>query len=102
MPKRQEWKLRVLLRWRISRVRRMNAAEYKAARKRLGTPVGGTVGGPDKRDIFSFRGRTGGGRFPQGRDGRRGGRGGRQDDDEDGDWPAQSAITADLGEDGAA
>ena len=72
------------------------------ARKRLGTPVGGTVGGPDKRDIFSFRGRTGGGRFPQGRDGRRGGRGGRQDDDEDGDWPAQSAITADLGEDGAA
>ena len=37
MPKRQEWELRVLLRWRISRVRRMNAAEYKAARKRLGT-----------------------------------------------------------------
>lgn len=37
------------------------------ARRRLGSPIGGTVGGPDRRDIFSFRGRTGGGRHSSAR-----------------------------------
>ncbi len=40
------------------------------ARERLRTPIGGVVEAPDRRDIFSFRGKTGGGRMPQGRNGR--------------------------------
>ena len=52
-------------------------------RERLRTPIGGVIDVPDRRDIFSFRGKTGGGRLPQGR-----GRGGPPADDADGegDW----------------
>ncbi len=42
-----------------------------SAREALRTPLGGTVDTPDKRDIFSFRGKTGGGRHSQGRRDRR-------------------------------
>ena len=35
---------------------------WLSARKSLGSPIGGTVDSPDRRDIFSFRGKTGGGR----------------------------------------
>ena len=41
------------------------------AREALRTPIGGTVDTPDRRDIFSFRGKTGGGRHSQGRRERR-------------------------------
>jgi len=44
---------------------------WMAARRALRTPLGGTVDTPDKRDIFSFRGKTGGGRHSQGRRDRR-------------------------------
>ena len=52
---------------------------WATARKALHKPLGGTAGGPDKRDIFSFRGRSGGGRTTGGGP-RRGG------DDDDGEW----------------
>lgn len=64
------------------------------ARKTLRKPLGGTTGGPDKRDIFSFRGRTGGGRHQGGP--RRGG------DDDDGEWSDDKsgimAVAADTDE----
>jgi len=44
---------------------------WMTARRTLRTPIGGTVDTPDKRDIFSFRGKTGGGRHAQGRRDRR-------------------------------
>lgn len=44
---------------------------WLSARKALRTPIGGTVDTPDRRDIFSFRGKTGGGRHSQGRRERR-------------------------------
>ena len=60
-------------------------AIWSEARKALAKPLGGTAGGPDKRDIFSFRGRTGGGRSEHG--GRQGGGPGRRSaDDDDGEW----------------
>lgn len=37
-------------------------AAWARQRARLGTPLGGLVPAPDRRDIFSFRGRHGGGR----------------------------------------
>lgn len=37
------------------------------ARERLRRPIGGIVEAPDRRDIFSFRGKTGGGRHSGGR-----------------------------------
>lgn len=49
---------------------------WQDARERLNAPIGGVVESPDKRDIFSFRGKTGGGRMPQGQQGRGRGRGG--------------------------
>jgi len=58
------------------------------ARNSIRRPIGGHVEGPDKRDIFSFRGKTGGGRNQpgQGRGGRRGRAGGADPEHEDGDW----------------
>lgn len=44
-------------------------ATWLAAREKLGRPIGGLVESPDRRDIFSFRGKTGGGRHPHGRGG---------------------------------
>lgn len=57
-------------------------------RERLRSPMGGVVDGVDRRDIFSFRGKTGGGRLPEGRQGRggRGGRGGGNDEEGSDDW----------------
>lgn len=60
-------------------------------RKRLGKPIGGTVPSPDRRDIFSFRGRTGGGRNVD-RGGRGGGRGGDGDDDDDVQWAEPELV----------
>lgn len=54
------------------------------ARERLRRPIGGVVEAPDRRDIFSFRGKTGGGRLPHGR-----GRGGREPEEpetDEGEW----------------
>jgi poly(A) polymerase len=44
---------------------------WLTARQALRTPIGGTVDTPDRRDIFSFRGKTGGGRHSHGRRERR-------------------------------
>ncbi len=58
---------------------------WSEARKSLHKPLGGTAGSADKRDIFSFRGRSGGGRSENG--GRQGGGPGRRSaDDDDGEW----------------
>ena len=56
-------------------------AIWREARASIRKPLGGTVGSPDRRDIFSFRGRTGGGRHQGGGRGR-----GGKDDDDDGEW----------------
>jgi poly(A) polymerase len=84
--------------WRVHELAYGGVAELVAvqevwlkARQALRRPMGGIVGGPDRRDIFSFRGRTGGGRLG------RGGRGG--DDDEDGDMPGIIADPRDDEED---
>ncbi len=65
---------------------------WRDARDEIGSDVGGLAAGPDRRDVFSFRGKTGGGRFERGGRDRRGGRepqeaaagggGGGGDDDE--------------------
>jgi poly(A) polymerase len=68
---------------------------WREARAALRTPLGGTVDGPDRRDIFSFRGKTGGGRHGSGRQGqgRRGHGGPPGDQDGDGeDWSASQAA----------
>jgi poly(A) polymerase len=67
------------------------------ARKALRRPIGGVVDAPDRRDIFSFRGKTGGGRHPHGR-----GRGGDADGDGDdepgaGAWEADEDAAVDSG-----
>jgi poly(A) polymerase len=70
---------------------------WREARHAVRRPLGGTVAGPDKRDIFSFRGRTGGGRHGGGGGGR-GGRGG--DSDDDGEWSDdKSGIMAEAAAD---
>jgi poly(A) polymerase len=60
-------------------------ATWLAYRKRISRPIGGTVSSPDRRDIFSFRGRTGGGRHSG-----RGGGGGAGDDD--GEWAEPELV----------
>jgi poly(A) polymerase len=82
---------------------------WRDARKALRTPIGGCVDSPDRRDIFSFRGKTGGGRHERGGRNRGGhGRGGDRDDDEggeaDGEWAADQAAAwegDDQGDQGA-
>ncbi len=54
---------------------------WLAYRKRISRPIGGTVNSPDRRDIFSFRGRTGGGRHAD--------RGGS---DDDGEWAEPELV----------
>lgn len=54
---------------------------WLAYRKRISRPIGGTVTSPDRRDIFSFRGRTGGGRHAD--------RGGS---DDDGEWAEPELV----------
>ena len=58
---------------------------WLAYRRRNSRPIGGTVTSPDRRDIFSFRGRTGGGRHSG-----RGGSGG--DGDDDGEWAEPELV----------
>ncbi len=72
---------------------------WRTARTALHRPLGGTVDSPDKRDIFSFRGRTGGGRnpLPGGRGGQR--RGGRDEDDDWGDDASGIMAEAAKGDD---
>lgn len=53
---------------------------WLAARRTLRRPIGGVVPSPDRRDVFSFRGRTGGGRH-DGRNPPRHGRGEADADD---------------------
>ena len=90
--------------WRVHQLAFAHLEELQAirdiwlkARNQVRRPIGGCVEGPDKRDIFSFRGKTGGGRN-QGGNGRRGGRGG-DGDNEDGDWTL-SGVDAVDGSDG--
>ena len=64
---------------------------WRTARAQVRRPMGGTVGGVDRRDIFSFRGRTGGGRHSHQ------GRGPGSDSDDDGDW-VESPAFADADE----
>lgn len=64
---------------------------WHTARSQVRRPMGGTVGGVDRRDIFSFRGRTGGGRHSHQ------GRGQGSDNDDDGDW-VESPAFADADE----
>ena len=52
------------------------------ARERCDRPLGGTVPKPDRRDVFSFRGRSGGGRHG----GHRPGIGGGDDEDNEPGW----------------
>ncbi len=54
---------------------------WLAYRRRISRPIGGTVTSPDRRDIFSFRGRTGGGRHAD--------RGGS---DDDGEWAEPELV----------
>jgi poly(A) polymerase len=63
-------------------------AVWHEARAALRQPVGGTVGGPDKRDVFSFRGKTGGGRHQ----GHHRGRGLGSDNDDDGAWTEDPVL----------
>jgi len=75
------WRLHELAFGTVPELAEMQAA-WLDARRSLGTPIGGVVQAPDRRDIFSFRGQTGGGRFAPGegnrfhRDRRFGGGGG--------------------------
>ena len=59
------WRLHELAFGKIPELAEMQAA-WLDARHSLGTPIGGQVTSPDRRDIFSFRGHTGGGRFSPG------------------------------------
>jgi poly(A) polymerase len=62
-------------------------------RRRHSKPIGGTVPSPDRRDIFSFRGRTGGGRNVQRGGGRGNGNGsGGGDSDDDGEWAEPELV----------
>jgi poly(A) polymerase len=78
------WQLQLLAFGGMPELAEIQAA-WRAARQNLGRPLGGTVSSPDRRDIFSFRGNTGGGRFAPGerpgphRGPRRGGRDGGHD-----------------------
>jgi poly(A) polymerase len=59
------WRLHELAFGTVPELAEMQEA-WLSARTSLGTPLGGTVHSPDRRDIFSFRGQTGGGRFAPG------------------------------------
>ena len=74
---------------------------WREARDSVHRPLGGTVAGPDRRDIFSFRGRTGGGRNGGGGGGGGGrGRGRGGDSDDDGEWADdKSGIMAEAAAD---
>lgn len=65
-------------------------AVWEDARERVPRPIGGTVQSPDRRDVFSFRGKTGGGRH-QGH-GRGRGLHGAKDDDEDTAWTEDPVL----------
>ncbi len=81
-------------------------AGWREARAALRTPLGGTVDGPDRRDIFSFRGKTGGGRHERGGGGGggrgRGRRGGGDGDGDGEDWSASQAAAWEGDEQGDA
>jgi poly(A) polymerase len=67
---------------------------WRDARQRLNRALGGVVASPDKRDIYSFRGRPGGDRLPNGRGVGRERRGADRHTEADGDdWgmPADEA-----------
>lgn len=75
------WRLHLLAFGRMAELAALRST-WLAARRRLGKPIGGTVPIPDRRDIFSFRGRTGGGRNVD--------RGG--DGDDDGEWAEPQLV----------
>ena len=64
------WRVHELAFGKMSELDELREA-WLQARHALRTPIGGTVDTPDRRDIFSFRGKTGGGRHGQGRRERR-------------------------------
>ncbi len=77
------WRLHLLAFGRIEDLAPLRQT-WLAFRKRISRPIGGTVVSPDRRDIFSFRGRTGGGR----NSGRSGGGG----DDDGGEWAEPELV----------
>jgi poly(A) polymerase len=79
------WQLHELAFGRMEELASVRAL-WVNARKEIRRPMGGTVESPDRRDIFSFRGKTGGGRHQGGgAGGGGGGRGRRGERDDDGD-----------------
>ena len=81
------WRLHLLAFGRMAELAELRAT-WLAARRRLGKEIGGTVPAPDRRDVFSFRGRTGGGRNVD--------RGGAPGSDDDGTWAEPQLV--DTGE----
>jgi poly(A) polymerase len=79
------WRLHQLAFGRIPELEPLRAV-WLEARNRIRRPIGGLAAGPDRRDIFSFRGRTGGGRINRG-----GGRPGPDDEDEPG-WSEPELV----------
>jgi len=68
------WRVHELAFGRIGELDPIRAI-WSQAREEIRRPLGGFAESADKRDIFSFRGKTGGGRMPEGRGGRNGQRG---------------------------
>ncbi|MEK7413081.1 MAG: polynucleotide adenylyltransferase PcnB [Planctomycetota bacterium] len=79
------WRLHLLAFGRMDDLAPLRST-WLMARKRLGKPIGGLVNSPDRRDIFSFRGRTGGGRHQ--------GHSGPPGDDDDGEWAEPELVDA--------
>ncbi len=96
------WRLHLLAFGGIPELKELQDT-WSDARRALRTPLGGCVDSPDRRDIFSFRGKTGGGRHERGGRGRGGRdqRGGNDDDgdgDGDGEWAAEHAAAWEGGD----
>jgi poly(A) polymerase len=77
------WRLHLLAFGEVEELAPLRAT-WLAFRKRLPRQIGGFSNSPDRRDIFSFRGRTGGGRH----DGRNPAPGG----DDDGEWQEPEVV----------
>jgi poly(A) polymerase len=81
------WQLHLLAFGDIAELKDMQTG-WLEARRTLHSPIGGTVDAPDRRDIFSFRGKTGGGRHDRPQHGQGGRRRGQGRDEAQGDEPA--------------
>lgn len=79
------WRLHLLAFGHVAELRPVQDL-WADARDRVHRPIGGVVESPDRRDIFSFRGKTGGGRAENGRT--EGARKGPRFQKNDDDWDA--------------